>query len=75
MSNFYAANVPPQPKLQSGWRRGLAKIEKAWEENPMGVAIVAAAVMTAGAKLIDSIGSYQSKRAYAKDAERRSRRL
>lgn len=65
---FYAN---PQPR-QSGWKRGLAKVEKAWGENPMGVAIVGAAVMTAAAKLIDSIGSYQSKRAYAKDAERRS---
>jgi hypothetical protein len=31
-------------------------------------------VFTAAAKLIDSIGSYQSKRAYAKEAERRSAR-
>jgi hypothetical protein len=51
----------------------LAKVEAMWAENPMGVAIVAAGVMTAGAKLIDSIGSYKSKKAYAKDADRRSR--
>lgn len=72
MSNFYASASNPPPR-QSGWRRGLAKVEKAWEENPIGVALVAVGVMTAAAKLIDSVGSYQSKRAYAKDAERRSR--
>lgn len=54
--------------------KAIDKIKQAWNENPIGVAIVAAGVMTAAAKLIDSIGSYQSKRAYAKDAERRSRR-
>lgn len=73
MSNLYTVPPPPGYK-ESGWKRGLKKVEAMWEQNPMGVAIVAAGVMTAGAKLIDSIGSYQSKKAYAKDAERRSRR-
>lgn len=70
MSQYH---VNPQPK-QSGWKKGWKKIEKAWEENPIGLALVATGVFTAAAKLIDSIGSYQSKRAYAKEAERRSAR-
>ena len=72
MSNLYTVPPPPGYK-ESGWKRGLAKVEAMWAENPMGVAIVAAGVMTAAAKLIDSVGSYKSKKAYAKDAERRSR--
>lgn len=50
------------------------KIKEAWDQNPMGVAIVVAAVFTAAAKLIDSVGSYQSKRAYAEEARNRSRK-
>jgi hypothetical protein len=54
--------------------KAMDKIKQAWDENPIGVALVATGVFTAAAKLIDSIGSYQSKRAYAKEAERRSAR-
>ena len=53
--------------------KAMDKIKQAWNENPIGVALVAAAVMTSAAKLIEAVGSYQSKRAFAKDAERRSR--
>lgn len=52
--------------------KAMDKIKQAWNENPMGVAIVAAGVFTAVAKLIDSVGSYQSKKAYAEEANRRS---
>jgi hypothetical protein len=58
---------PPKP-------RAMDRIKQAWNENPMGVAIVAAAVMTAAAKLLDSVGSYQSKKAYAEEARTRSRK-
>lgn len=51
--------------------KGLEKLKEAWNENPIGVCIVAAAVMTAAGKLIDSIGSYQSKRAYVEDVKKR----
>jgi hypothetical protein len=51
-----------------------SKIKEAWDQNPMGVAIVVTAVFTATAKLIDSVGSYQSKKAYAEEARNRSRR-
>lgn len=54
--------------------RGLEKLKEAWNENPIGVCVVAAAVMTAAGKLIDSIGSYQSKKAYAEEARYRARR-
>lgn len=58
---------PPKPKA-------IDKIKQAWNENPIGVALVGATVMHAAAKLIEAVGSYQSKRAFAKDAERRSKR-
>jgi hypothetical protein len=46
--------------------KALDKIKDAWNENPMGVAIVAAGVLTATAKFIDSISGIQSKRAYSR---------
>lgn len=54
--------------------KAIDKIKQAWNENPIGVAIVAAGLLTAAAKFVDAVGGYQSKRAYAKDADRRSRR-
>lgn len=42
------------------------KIKQAWNENPIGVAIVATGVCTALAKLIDSVSGIQSRRAYAR---------
>jgi inosine-uridine nucleoside N-ribohydrolase len=61
-------SFPPQKP------KAIDKLKQAWNENPIGVAIVAAGVMTATAKLLDSIGSYQSKRAYAEEARSRSRK-
>lgn len=42
------------------------KIREAWNENPMGVAIVVAGVFTALAKLIDSVSGVRSRNAYAR---------
>lgn len=56
------------------FNRGIEKLKEAWNENPIGVCLVAAAVMTAAGKLIDSVSSYQSKRAYAEEARNRARR-
>lgn len=43
------------------------------DDNPIIFLGVIAALMTAGAKLIDAVGGYRSKQAYAKDANRRVR--
>lgn len=42
------------------------KIKQAWNENPLGVAIVVGGLLTATARLIEAISGVQSKRAYAK---------
>lgn len=42
------------------------KIKEAWDENPMLVMAVATAAIGTSAKLIEALGSIQSKRAYAK---------
>lgn len=47
------------------------RIKQAWEENPMQVAIVGAAVATAAAKLIDTASSVRSRNAYAKQINRK----
>lgn len=56
-----------QPKKKS---KALAKIKEAWDENPVGIVIIAAGLLTASAKFIDSVASYQSKRAYASRTRR-----
>jgi hypothetical protein len=50
---------------------GVQKIKQAWNENPIGVAIVAGGVLTAVSKTIDAIAGFQSKRAYAKNRGKR----
>jgi hypothetical protein len=50
---------------------GVQKLKEAWNENPIGVAIVAGAVLTATSKLIDAVSGIQSKRAYAKNRGKR----
>ena len=42
------------------------KIKEAWNENPIGVAIVVAGLFTATAKLVDAVAGIQSKRAYSR---------
>lgn len=50
---------------------GMDKVKQAWNENPMGVAIVAAALLTAASKFIDSVAGIQSKRAYSRQGRRK----
>lgn len=50
------------------------KLKQAWNENPLGVAIVVATVLTAAGKLIDSVSSIQGRRAYAKQVNHRTKR-
>jgi hypothetical protein len=42
------------------------KLKEQWNENPMAVAIVGAAAVTAAAKLLDAVSSMRSRAAYAK---------
>lgn len=47
------------------------KLKQAWNDNPLAVIGVGAAAITAIAKLIDTASSAQSRRAYAKQVNRR----
>lgn len=49
-------------------------IKTNWEQNPAAVLLGAAAVITATAKLVDTVSSIPSKRAYAKEATMRAKR-
>lgn len=42
------------------------KLKEAWDENPVAVLTAAGLVLTASAKVIDSLSSAQGRRAYAK---------
>jgi hypothetical protein len=50
------------------------KIKEAWNENPLGVAIIVTGLLGATAKLIDAVGSIQSKRAYSRHSKLRAKR-
>lgn len=47
------------------------KIKEAWNENPIGVAIVVAGLFTATARLIDAVAGIQSKRAYSRQRSKK----
>ena len=47
------------------------KIKQAFDENPLAVVVTSGLVITAVAKLIEAVGSWKSKKAYAKQINRR----
>lgn len=53
--------------------RGIEKIKRKFEEDPITVIIVGAFAATAVAKLVDAMSAAQGRRAYAKQVEYRVR--
>lgn len=51
------------------------KIKQAWDENPIAVIIVASLAANAAAKLLDASTSRANARTYAKEVDRRVRKL
>ena len=51
--------------------RGIEKLKNKFEEEPITVLIVGGFVVTATAKLIDSLSAAQGRRAYAKQVDYR----
>jgi hypothetical protein len=49
------------------------KLEEAWNENPLTVIAVGAGALIAVSKIIDSVSSARSRRAYAKQVDYRVR--
>jgi hypothetical protein len=49
----------------------MSKIRQAWDENPLAVIAVAAGVMMAASRLIDSLSGIRSRAAYARRMDRR----
>lgn len=47
------------------------KIKKAWEDNPLGVIVVASLAATAAAKLLDASTNARNSRAWNKEVDRR----
>jgi hypothetical protein len=56
----------------SSWEKAKMKIRQAWEENPVVVAGVGAAVVTAAAKLLDSVTAARNSRSWKKEVDRRT---
>lgn len=51
--------------------KAIDQLKKTWNENPLAVIGTAALAATAAAKLMDSVSSVQSRRAYAKQINRK----
>jgi hypothetical protein len=47
------------------------KLKKQWDENPLAVLSIGALVATAAAKVVDSVTTMQSRRAYSKQVNYR----
>lgn len=52
---------------------GLKKLKQMWDENPLAVLAVVGASLAGVGKLIDSMGGVQSRRAYAKQVNRKNK--
>lgn len=53
----------------------IQQLKQAWEDKPAETAIGVASVVMMGVKIMDTVSSIQSKRAYAKNMNRRSKRM
>lgn len=53
--------------------KAIDQLKQSWNENPLAVIGTAALAATAAAKLMDSVSSVQSRRAYAKQINRKKR--
>ncbi|WPJ30652.1 hypothetical protein [Streptomyces phage Psst1] len=54
-------------------KEGLEKLKTAFNENPVAVIGVVSVALAAAGKFIDAVSSYQGRRAYARDVDRRVR--
>jgi hypothetical protein len=54
--------------MEKAW----TKIKQAWEDNPLGVIIVATAAAAAASKLLDASTSRANARTWAKEVDRRT---
>lgn len=61
------------PQQKPG-KRGVEKILRAFDENPLAVIAVGAMAMTAVAKLIDAMSGIQGRRAYAKQVNTKAKK-
>lgn len=52
--------------------RGIEKIKRKFEEDPLTVILIGAFAVTATAKLVDAMSAAQGRRAYAKQVELRA---
>lgn len=50
-----------------------AKLKQAWNDNPLAVIAVGTGAAIAAAKVLDTLSSMQSRRAYARQVEFRTR--
>lgn len=59
--------IPMRERL----RKGVDKIMTQWEENPLLVITIVSGLMVASAKVVDTASSIQSRRAYARQINRK----
>lgn len=60
--------------MKAKFQNGVSKIMTTWEENPMLVITIVSGLMVASAKVVDTASSVQSRRAYARQINRKNQR-
>jgi hypothetical protein len=58
-------------RMKAKFRNGIDKIMTTWEENPMLVITIVSGLMVASAKVVDTASSVQSRRAYARQINKK----
>lgn len=58
-------------RMKAKFRNGVDKIMTQWEENPLLVITIVSGLMVASAKVVDTASSIQSRRAYARQINRK----
>lgn len=64
-------NTTFRKNMKAKFQNGVSKLMTVWEENPVLVLTVISGMAYSGAKVVDTVSSVQSRRAYAKQINRK----
>lgn len=64
-------NTTFRKNMKAKFQNGCSKLMTQWEENPLLVITIASGLMVASAKVVDTASSIQSRRAYARQINRK----
>lgn len=64
-------NTTFRKNMKAKFQNGVSKLMTVWEENPVLVLTVISGMAYSAAKVVDTVSSVQSRRAYAKQINRK----